>query len=253
MTLLLESAPPLTDARSRDDAERVQRALSSSLELAVGGVRAACDVREAQGVGGDFVDLLEVDGCLLAVLGDVSGKGSAASLIAAMLLASVQHHAAQVGPRPGALLTAVEVSMRGVLERTGTIVTLVVAAVDPVDRTLRIASVGHHPVVVRSPRGSVPVLPTCPPLGTVPPCGAERAFAFPHGTVLALVSDGITEQPGPDGVDFGFSGLDRALSSAPRDPRAAVAEVMDAVDRHAAAAPVFDDRAAVVVCSGDVR
>lgn len=250
MTLLLERPSVASPRRSHSDAERVQRALSTAHELTVGSTRAACDVLEALGVGGDIVDLLEVDGQLLAVLGDVSGKGSAASLVAAMLLASVQHHAAQIGPRPGALLVAVEASMRGVLERTGTIVTLVVAAVDPADSTLRIASVGHHPVVIWSAGGGAPVLPTCPPLGTVPPCGAEHAFAFPRDTVLALVSDGITDQPGADGAEFGLHGLDRTLAAAHLDPRAAVAAVMDAVDRHAGSTPVFDDRAAVIVRSG---
>lgn len=253
MSLLVERPVAALGLDAPGHAERVQRALSTRHELAVGTVSAACDVREALGVGGDVVDLLEIDGRLVAVLADVSGKGSAASLIAAMLLASVQHHAPQTGARPGELLMALDASMRGVLERTGKIVTVVVAAVDPFEQTVRIASVGHHPVLMRSADGGRPVPPTCPPLGTVSPCGAEYELAFPLGTTLALVSDGVTDQPDAHGTEFGLAGLDRVLATAHRDPRVAVAEILESVDRHAGATPVFDDRAALIVRSGGVR
>jgi serine phosphatase RsbU (regulator of sigma subunit) len=250
MSLLAERPATLTRRDPQRHAERVQRALSTCHELSVGAVSAACDVREALGVGGDIVDLLEIDGRLLAVLGDVSGKGSAASLVAAMLLASVQHHAPQTGPRPGALLMAVDASMKGVLDRTGTIVTLVLAAIDPGAKTLRMASAGHHPVVMWSRSGGEFIVPTCPPMGAVPPCGAELELHFPPGTTLALVSDGVTEQPDACGAEFGLTGLQRVLASAGSDPRRVVADVLESVDRHAVGTDVFDDRAALIVRSG---
>lgn len=251
MSLLVERPASLSRRDSPDYAAHVQHALANTHDLAVGDVSASCDVRGALGVGGDIVDLIEADGKMLAVLGDVSGKGGAASLIAAMMLASVQHHAAQIGARPGALLIAVEASMRGVLSRTGTIATLVAAAIDPDAHAVCIASAGHHPVVLRAAGAPTWVLPTCPPLGVVPPCGAERTLAFGAGTTLVLASDGITEQPDPAGEEFGLDGLDRALGRSWRlEPRSTVDAVFASVQAHAGWAPVADDRAVVVATAG---
>ncbi|MET2010102.1 PP2C family protein-serine/threonine phosphatase [Microbacterium chocolatum] len=251
MSLVVDQRPAPSGRDALSHAERVQRALSTSFGLAVGGVSAACDVREALGIGGDIVDLLEIDGHLLAVLADVSGKGSAASLVAAMLLASVQHHAPQVGARPGALLRAVDTSMRGVLDRTGTLVTLAIAAVDPRARVVRLASAGHHPVVLHAAGRATCLIPTCPPMGSVAVSSSEREVAFPPGAALTLASDGVTDQQDWRGREFGIAGLQRIVASGPREPRPAVDAILSAVDRHAGLGPVLDDRAVVVIRSGD--
>ncbi|MEV8272367.1 PP2C family protein-serine/threonine phosphatase [Microbacterium sp. NPDC077184] len=249
MSLLIDQRPVSPGYDASRHAERVQRALSTSFGLAVGDVSAACDVREALGIGGDVVDLLEIDGHLVAVLADVSGKGTAASLVAAMLLASVQHHAPQVGARPGALLRAVDTSMRGVLDRTGTLATLVVAAVDPRARVVRLASAGHHPVVMHAAGRATCLVPTCPPLGSVEASAFERELAFPPGAVLTLASDGVTDQQDWRGYEFGIAGLQRIVASELHEPRLAVDAILSAVDRHAGLGPVFDDRAVVVIRS----
>lgn len=251
MTLLVERPASPSRRDSADHAAHVQHALSNTHDLSVGDVSASCDLRGALGVGGDIVDLIEIDGKVLAVLGDVSGKGGAASLIAAMILASVQHHAGQIGARPGALLIAVAASMSGVLDRTGTIVTLVVAAIDPAARTVCVASAGHHPVLLRTSGAPTWLLPTCPPLGVVPPCGAERSLPFGARATLVLASDGITEQPDGTGVEFGLDGLDRVVArSCHLDPRRVVAAVLASVEEHARWAPASDDRAVVIVTAG---
>lgn len=248
MTLLAERSAASWRRDSVDYAAHVQHALPNAHDLLVSGLSASCDVREAHGVGGDIVDLIEADGQVLAVLGDVSGKGGAASLIAAMVQASVQHHAAQIGAHPGALLIAVEASLRGVLSRTGTIVTAVIAAIDPAAHTVRVASAGHHPVLLRASGALEWILPTCPPLGVVPPCGAERSRPFAVGSTLVLASDGITEQTDPAGREFGLGGLEHALVRARRlDPRGMVDAVLASVEDHARRAPASDDRAIVIV------
>lgn len=254
MTLLVERPPSPPRRDSMDYAAHVQHELSNNHDLAVADVLASCDVRGALGVGGDIVDLIEVEGQVLAILGDVSGKGGAASLIAAMMLASVQHHAAQIGARPGLILIAVEASMSAVLARTGMIVTLVVAAIDPIAHTVCIASAGHHPVLLRTSDAPAWVVPTCPPLGVVAPCGSERTLPFVAGATLVLASDGITDQPDAAGDEFGLDGLNRALArSSGRDPRRTVAAVLASVQEHAGSASAFDDRAVVVVTAGGSR
>ena len=231
--------------------ERVQRALSTADQLGVGHISAASYSHGLHGPGGDFVELLEVHGSLLAVLGDVSGKGVAASLVAAVVLTSVQHHVAAFGLNPGALLANVGHSVSSVLDRTGTIVTLAIAIVNPIEKRLRLASAGHHPVVLASPERFERLGPTCPPLGADLPCGDEVSTEFEAGTVLLMTSDGVTEQPNGDGEEFGLDRLTwLADDSRRRSPAAAVARVLHAVEFFAGATQPVDDRALIVVRAG---
>lgn len=229
----------------------VQHALSTTHHLALGALTAVSESRGLHGAGGDFVDLIEAEGQLVAVLGDVSGKGAAASLVAAVVLSSVQHHVAHRGPRPGAVLAAVDASVRGMLDRTGALVTLVIVAIDPATSSLRIASAGHHPVILAAASGTTRLAPACPPLGADAPCDSELTVPFAHGSTLVLASDGLTEQTDSAGVEFGLDRLS-VLAAAARqsEPRLAVARLFAAVDTHAAAEPATDDRAAIVIRAG---
>lgn len=232
-------------------AARVQRALSTTDRLTVGSLSAASHARGLDGASGDLVDLLEADGRLVAVLGDVSGHGAAASLIAAVVLSSVQHHVAHLGPNPGVLLAAVDSSVRDKLDRASAIATLAIVVIDPVERTLRIASAGHHPVMVATADSVQRLGPTCTPLGARDVCSSELTVDFEPGSALLLTSDGITEQPDAHDIEFGLERL-AALADAARylTPVASIARVLHEVDAHAGAAAPFDDRAVVVVRAG---
>jgi phosphoserine phosphatase RsbU/P len=229
----------------------VQHSLSTADRLNVGPISSASHSDGLLGPGGDFVDLLDVQGHLLAVLGDVSGKGVAASLVAAVVLASVQHHVETSGLNPGALLAKVDQSVSTMLDRTGVIVTLAVALVNPFDKTVRLASAGHHPVVLASETRIEKLGPTCPPLGADHPCGDDVTSDFTTGTALLITSDGLTEQTNSSGEQFGLDRLARlADDSRRRSPSAAVAGVLHAVDFFSGQAKPVDDRAIVVVRSG---
>lgn len=233
-------------------AAHVQHALSTAHALTLGHVSAASDVRGLHGAGGDFADLIASEGQLVAVLGDVSGKGASASLIAAVVLASVQHHVTHLGPRPGAVLSAVCASVRAMLDRTEALVTLVIVAIDPVGGALRYSSAGHHPVVLSTARTTTALAVTCPPLGSLPACSSERQIALPPSSALVLSSDGYTEQLDPRGVEFGLCGLLALAEHARADtPTGALERAEAMVDAHARGIVAADDRAMVVVTAGD--
>lgn len=236
--------------RDAEVAGELQRALVTADRRETASVSAAGDLHPAGHVGGDLFDLLEVDGELVAVLADVSGKGSPASLLTAALLSTLQAQVQVIGAHPGALLAAVAAAMEGMLQRTGRIITLVIVAVDSRDGVLRIASAGHHPVFVAT-GGSIAVIrPTCPPLGVVPPSRDERVVEFPVGTMVLLASDGLVDQCDSWGVPFGMHELARAFAKLDgRAPSEVVSRLMKAVQRHAGQAPQDDDRAAVVLVS----
>lgn len=232
-------------------AARVQHALSTTDRLTTGPISAASHSHGLHGAGGDLVDLIEANGRMIAVLGDVSGKGVAASLVAAVVLSSVQHHVAHLGGHPGVLLAAVDSSVRAMLDRTGALVTLAIAVIEPATQSLRLASAGHHPVVLATATSVQRLGPTCPPLGAMNACASELALDFEPGASLLLASDGITEQTDEHGVEFGLDRLAQLADEARRrTPVAAIARVLHAVDRHANTAAPIDDRALIVIRSG---
>lgn len=235
-------------------AARVQRALATSHDLTIGPVTSGSYSSGLEGVGGDFVDLIDSRGKLIAVLGDVSGKGTPASLVAAVVLSSVQHHVDHVGAHPGELLRRVHQSLNGMLDRTGKLVTLAIAVIDPNVSSMRIASAGHHPVMLASASGVSRLGPTCPPLGADVPCGMELEAPFIPGSTLLLASDGITEQLDDNGAEFGLDRLALLADDARRlTPDAAIARVIHVIDEFSGNSLRLDDQAVVVVRAGHSR
>lgn len=230
-------------------AGELQRALVSAERCATPRAVGAGRLLPARRVGGDLFDLIEVDGGLLAVVADVSGKGAAASLLAAAVLSSVHHHARDVGVAPGALLRAVATSLAPMLDRTGRLVTLAVAGVTRQGGELMIASAGHHPVLLRDADGVRAVRPTAPPLGVVRPGTDEVVVGFPEGASLLMASDGIVDQRNPYGVPFGMDRLTTLFEGVSGAPGPVVRFVLDDVDTHAAGTPQDDDQAVVVLRS----
>lgn len=229
----------------------VQNALSTSDRRSLGSVSAAARSAGLYTVSGDFVDLMEVDDKLVALLGDVSGKGVAASLVASVVLASVQHHVDDVGAQPSELLGRVHRSIAGMLDRTERLVTLAIAVIDPEGLRATIASAGHYPVMLASDVGISHLGPTSPPLGTVMPSRIEIVAPFVPGSALLLASDGITEQRNDCGVEFGLDRLGRLAHDARFcEPAVSVDVVHETVRRFSGRAARSDDQAAVVVRAG---
>lgn len=251
LELVTTRSGPNAPAREKSEVARVQQALSTTDRLTVGSIEAAAHAQGLHGAGGDFVELLEADGRLIALLGDVSGKGVAASLVAAVLLSSFQHHVALHGGQAGVLMAAVNASVRKMLDRTGALVTVAIVVVDPAAQRVSIASAGHHPVVMAADRSTTPIAATCPPLGASDVGTQEVIQPFTPGTTLVLTSDGITEQANPTGEFFGLDRLARLAEDARRrSPAAAIARVLHAVDFYADGVSPSDDRAVVVIRAG---
>src|SRR5580698_10349340 len=71
--------------RDLDLASQVQRNLRPKNDLSVGGWETSYHFAPVGPVSGDYCDLIQYDGKLLFLLGDVSGKGVAASMVMAQL------------------------------------------------------------------------------------------------------------------------------------------------------------------------
>lgn len=147
----------------------------------------------AREVGGDYYDWMSLDGgCVLAALGDVSGKGVGAALLVSHLYASF--HAEARGDRsPKEIVQAMHESLYKATE-TGTFATFFLAAFSAGAHELRFCNAGHNPPLLLKKGGLELLEPTGVVLGILDGMKyGEDSRRFERGDVLIVFSDGITE------------------------------------------------------------
>jgi sigma-B regulation protein RsbU (phosphoserine phosphatase) len=190
-----------------DLAARVQRGLLPPPRLSLGGWEAAYRYEPAGTAGGDYVDLLPLDsGDLIFLVGDVSGKGVAASLLMTHLHAIVRS------------LMDLQVPFAALAERVNRIfyetvggqqyVTLVCGKASP-DGELELSNAGHWPPVILRGGTSLTVPATSVPIGLFAnaPFPTIRTTLEP-GQSVVVYTDGVTETV--DGSEREY-GIDRVL------------------------------------------
>ncbi len=176
--------------------------------------------RPAREVGGDFFQILPLDGdSALIVLGDVSGKGlkaaMAVSLIVGALRALAEDHSA-----PADLLAQLNRRLTGHL-RGGfaTCEALRIAS----DGRCTLASAGHPAPLLN---GRELAVPGALPLGiTAEADYAEIEFALAPGDHLGLYTDGLLEARSPSGELYSFERVGMLFAARPSAAEAAEAAV----------------------------
>ncbi len=163
-------------------------------------------------VGGDFYDVFDAGaGNLSLVIGDVSGKG-----VSAALLAGVIHGAVRSSPWAQSLAgheLATRRLNRLLTEKSDSarFATLFWASLDP-RGTLRYINAGHlPPLLVRTRAGAVVELLNGgggPVLGLLPHAGyAAQEVAIEPGDLIVMYSDGVAEAMNAAGEEFGAERL----------------------------------------------
>lgn len=167
-------------------------------------------------IGGDFYDLIRLDGgSVAAVIGDVQGHNAAAAALMGQARTAVHAHAT-AGASPGE-----------VLARTNRLLTdldpdlftsCLYVHIDLRTRRACLASAGHPPAILRHPDRHTTVLRVPPGLllGIDPEARYEATEVdLPPGSVLALYTDGLIERPGVD-LEHAVADLADLLNDAPR-------------------------------------
>jgi sigma-B regulation protein RsbU (phosphoserine phosphatase) len=190
-------------------AARIQRALLPKAALAPDGWNVHYHYQPAGMVSGDYCDLFETDAGLLFMLGDVSGKGVAASMLMSHLRATFRSLAEACLP----LDRMVEDANRIFCESTlaGQFATLVVGRAAR-DGAVEFVSAGHLPVLHLHSDGATPKEATGVPLGMF---GGTRfpvhRLTLENRDTLLLYTDGLTESRNGDGAEYGLHRI-RALA-----------------------------------------
>ena len=214
----------------------------------VPGLEIATGVRPAREISGDLYDFLQQgrERTVIA-MGDVSGKGAAAALYAA-LVSGLLRTMALARPKPSALMKSLNTAL---LERKADarFVTLLVVEWQHRGRRLRMANAGAMPPLIsRAGELHAPRVEGVP-LGLLEEREYdELTFQALPGDLIVLYSDGIEDQHNPAAEHYGRKRLKRLMERHwQASPQALVDAVFEDIDRFADGAGTSDDQTLIVM------
>ncbi len=222
-------------------------------------VDVAARCRQAESVGGDFYNLLNLRADRIGVMiGDVTSHGFSAALIMALVMAASGIHA-ESAETPTEVLHRLEESLADELASTEMFLTVFYAVVDPKGGRITFANAGHpHAFLVSTRTGeAVRLEATRPPLGlaTEPGADAVRTWAR-REAIICLFTDGVAEALGGAGGGGGGGGggrfgEERVLGHVARLKDRPAREILESVHADLAGftggAPPADDRTVVIL------
>jgi sigma-B regulation protein RsbU (phosphoserine phosphatase) len=224
----------------------IQKALLPPPDWSVDGWEALYHYQPANLVSGDYCDLIENDDGFLFLLGDVSGKGVAASMLMSHLHATFRTLAGQ----NLSLQKMVEHANRLFCESTtaGQFATMIVGSAKP-DGKITYVSAGHLPLFHISADGVSVREATGVPLGmfcstNFPVCEVN----LQPGDKLLLYTDGLTEIFNAAGDEFGIG---RVHALAKRhgcaEPQGILSACLEEIRNFSAATKQTDDLTLLVL------
>ena len=190
-------------------AQEVQQVILPEARLTLPGLLIESEYRPAREVGGDFFQIIPngVDGSLLIVAGDVTGKGLKAGMLVALLVGAIRT-AADVCTDPDLILRALNKRLLGRSNAQATCLALTIAR----DGEVVLANAGHVPPYRNK---EMIAMEGALPLGMVD--GAEPSvmrFQLVEGDTLVLMSDGVVEATDANRRLFGFERVAELLRTA---------------------------------------
>ncbi len=225
-----------------DAARGAQRRMMPADHGRVGAVAYAMRSRPGRIVAGDLFDVIALDGGRVAfLLGDVVGKGLGAALVMAM----AQSHVRAALAAGDSLVSAVDAVNRYLATHSGEneFVSMFVGVIDPAAGSLEYVDAGQG-YAVHAPAGGEP-RPIESEGGLVLGVSAEAEYTLERmdlapGDRIVVFSDGVVEQPSPDGRQFGVAGVLDAVARAGAHDRD-IEAVVEAVVAHASSDDLADD------------
>lgn len=224
--------------RDLDLASQVQRNLLPQVNLRADGWETSYHYAPVGAVSGDYCDLIPSDGQLFFVLGDVSGKGVAASMLMAQLHALFRSLTGMDLPLGQVVTRANRVFCESAL--AGQYATLVCGHAKP-SGEVEIHNAGHWPAIVVGHGGVLRIESTGLPLGMFHEFdfSATRLY-LEAGDMLFLYTDGLSEGRRADD-EYGVERVTHLVrQQAARGPAELIAACLDDL-RAFADGPPLDD------------
>jgi len=229
-----------------DLAGQVQQLMLPTSAPDIPGVEIAGRVQPAREAGGDYFDWFVVndpdDGGkrLQVVLGDVMGKGLAASLIASEVRAVLRGHSRYTDVGDAIAMTST--TTRHDLEANNRFSTLWVGRLDPSTGALDYVDAGHGLAIIASPRGYRRLTQEYLPLGApIEDTWTRVSDVLAEDELLVVVSDGVF-----DVLDDSFEEVEARLPAI-MEPRLSCRQIVDRIVHFAVSHAASDDVTALVV------
>jgi sigma-B regulation protein RsbU (phosphoserine phosphatase) len=245
-------------AREVADASSAQARLMPQSLPPMRGLELAGACRAARGVGGDYYDFLPLGERELGIaLGDVSGKGMFAGLLAANLQARVQSIASRFGSNIKELMGEINRLMYSCID-SNRYATLFFGLYDDNTRSLTYVNAGHNPPLLFRPKPSDPsdrqtysvrrLEATGTVVGMLPNALYEqRTVALEPGDILIAFTDGLTEARNAAAEEFGETRVESAVAQFAGSAAVPLCgHVLDEVRKFSGGTPAHDDLTLIV-------
>lgn len=223
-------------------AAQVQRMIMPPATGEFGPLRYAVRSQPGRLLSGDLFDVVPLgDGRVAVALGDVTGKGVGAAFLMAVAQTLVRSYVSR-SDDPAHVLDSLNGYLSG-LHAGPRFISLWLGIFDPAAQTVTVADAGHGYCILAGGGQSAARLQCAggPVVGALAHCNyGKTVVAWPAGTRVVLFSDGLVEQSGGVGEQFG---LRRVLDSVARDdvPTGDVDSLFAALREHAGTDAFTDD------------
>lgn len=252
--LHVEAAEKRRFERELNQASEIQRVLLPREAPELSDYEIAAEYRPARHVSGDYYDYVRVDGDRYGIaIGDVCGKGIAASLIMAMCRSNLRSRAPE-NLSPASVLHSVNHSIFPDI-REDMFVSLLYLILERGTSEVTLARAGHEPpILFRRSTGTTETVET-PGLAAGIDEGPvfkrsvkDHRFRMETGDVLLLYTDGLVECEDSEGDEYGMDRLGRVVEeNSERDSQDIVNAIMADVARFSSGAPQSDDITLIAV------
>ncbi len=234
----------------------IQRSLLPEKLPQVPGLELAAYYQASHRAGGDYYDFFPLpDGKLGILIADVSGHGTPAAVVMA-ILHSIAHTYTGTHDPPSAFLNYLNQNITArYTARSGTFVTAFYGVYDPATRLFHYSSAGHNPPLRRRCGASkVTLLDKAGRL----PLGITQEITYDDakeqlspGDRVVLYTDGIIEATSPHGELFGTHRLGDNVSGCDLTTTTIVDTVVESLARFTQTSSLSDDRTLVVMKLGE--
>jgi serine phosphatase RsbU (regulator of sigma subunit) len=230
------------------EAVQIQRKLSGPREFHHGCLQFSSEVFAASLLSGDFTIFSQAGARVLAVHGDIAGKGVAAGMWFTNLAGLLQSYG-RPSSNPARIATHANRHLC-YLRPTAPLVTAFLAQIDCTLGELTYCNAGHFPPIVLRVDGRTECLETGGPLlGAIEGAEFESAkLILEPGDTLVAYSDGVLECCNPSGEEFGSERLTVALERArQQSAHTTIMMLLAILQDFANGSPVCDDISVTVI------
>jgi phosphoserine phosphatase RsbU/P len=237
-------------AKELSQAGEIQRGLLPTKAPKVPGYDIAGFNLPCRTVGGDYFDYFHTDdGKLVAVVGDVAGKG----MPAAMMMSSCQARLqilVEALDEPAKIVTKLNKSLSGNCP-DNRFITFFLLILDPATGEIRFCNAGHNPPLLVRANGFTEKLDGGGLILGILPIAqySEHKTSMNSGDTLVLYSDGVSEAM-PNGIDEEFGEMRISMSILNRSSQpseALISGVIEDLQVWCAGAPYADDVTLVIL------